>query len=100
MIRRKAISLIEVLVVIAILDEIRRNYDPQRISSAWEWGLCLPAWITCVGAAMRASSFSPAALKPLFKTKNPWNSCRTGPTRVGQRLTFTAPAGGKEKTGN
>lgn len=37
-------------VVIAILDEVRRNYDPRHLSAAWEWGLCIPAAITCVVA--------------------------------------------------
>jgi NADH-quinone oxidoreductase subunit H len=37
-------------VVIAVLEEVRRNFDPTRTSTEWELGMCIPAWITCVAA--------------------------------------------------
>jgi NADH-quinone oxidoreductase subunit H len=37
-------------VVIAVLTEVRTAYDPDFSSRAWQLGLMVPAWLTCIVA--------------------------------------------------
>ena len=65
------------LVMVAILAELRYNYDPQETSAVWEWSTVLISWAVCIGSLLLAGYLTPSA--PDNKPHRPERAYQTNP---------------------